>query len=194
MSCVPSESEDNPRLSTFLKKPPKNVCRAPVNHLMSSTDLDKSSLSVNMSHPWICRLRRCDQLNWQPFNVTPHVTKHLEQRPLAKRRYWELASRINNKWVMRLRARLGARASLWFHLHLPVSLPQRAVLAGLVQVSRKALFNLPTSFSNSPQAVLSCRLIHCARLQLNTDTVTIAHNNSNSYWNKLCCQTSFHVR
>lgn len=123
MSCVLNASEVNPGLSPcdhFWKKTRKDICRAPVNHPFEQHWPNKSSHSVNMSHPWICWLIRCDQLLWQPLNVTPCVTKHLEHRPLAKHWYWELLSRINNKWVMRLRTRLGARASLWFHLHLPV--------------------------------------------------------------------------
>lgn len=102
-----------------------------------SSDLDKSTHSVNMSHPWICWWRRRDQLLWQQFSVTPHVTKHLEHRPLARHWYWEPVSRINNKWMMRLRTRLGARASLWIHLHFPVLITACAVLAGPDHISRK---------------------------------------------------------
>lgn len=94
---------------------PKNVRSVPVIQAVSPV---KSGHSVNMSHLWICWWRLCDRLHWQRFSITPRVTKHLDQSPLAKHCYWELGSRINNKWMMRLRTRLGARASLWFPLHL----------------------------------------------------------------------------
>lgn len=61
-----------------------NMCRAPASRHLSSAGPDKSSRSANMSHPWICWWRRCDQLLWQRLNVTPCVTKHLERRPLCQ--------------------------------------------------------------------------------------------------------------
>lgn len=105
---------------------PWSLCEPP----LSSTDPDKTSHSGNMNHPWIRPLRRCDQRRWQPFNVTPRVTKHLDRCPLAKHWYWELSSRMNNKRMMRLRTRLATRASLWSHPLRPVLIWQCTVVAG----------------------------------------------------------------
>lgn len=121
---------------SFKIKHAKAYLLYPCEPVLSSTGLDTSS------YPWICWLRHCDQLLWQQFSVTPHVTKHLELCPLAKLQYWEPASTINNKWMMRLRTRLGARASLWFHLHLPV-LITLCCFSRPRSTFQEGLFNLP---------------------------------------------------
>lgn len=60
---------------------------------------------------------------------------------------------------------------------------------GLVKVSRKDLFNLPTGFFTRPQAAVISRLSHCIWLQLKADTVTMAPNKS--FWGQIMLSDVF---